>query len=186
MVAFIDDHRATYGVEPICDVLPIAPATYYEHKAWARDPEKRLARAKRDEGLRENIRRIYDENFGVYGAEKVWRQLLREDVVVAGYWGAERGVVDVGSYIGVDATAHLVLVRLENSTCPPYAPAMAVRAGPSATAVARRKPGEPAAGVPSRERITTSRRMAAAPRARAARRARSRKRRWWFARPLAP
>jgi putative transposase len=83
MVAFIDDHRATYGVEPICRVLPIAPATYYEHKAWARDAEKRSARAKRDEGLRVEIQRVYDENYGVYGAEKVWRQLRREDVDVA-------------------------------------------------------------------------------------------------------
>ena len=83
MVAFINEHRETYGVEPICEVLPIAPATYYEHKTWARDPEKRSARAKRDERLSEDIRRVYDENFEVYGAEKVWRQLRREEVAVA-------------------------------------------------------------------------------------------------------
>jgi len=83
MVAFIDDHRATYGVEPICEVLPIAPATYYEHKACVREPEKRSARSKRDESLRVEIRRVFEENFSVYGAEKVWRQLQREGMDVA-------------------------------------------------------------------------------------------------------
>ena len=83
MVSFIDDHRVTYGVEPICRVLPIAPATYYQHKAWAQDPQKRSTRSRRDEHLREQIRRIFDENFSVYGAEKVWRQLKREGVEVA-------------------------------------------------------------------------------------------------------
>jgi putative transposase len=83
MVSFIDDHRAMYGVEPICKVLPIAPATYYAHKARARKPELRSARAKRDEELRVKIRRIHEENFNVYGAEKVWRQLKREGVKVA-------------------------------------------------------------------------------------------------------
>jgi hypothetical protein len=38
MIAFIDDHRATYGVEPICTVLPIAPSTYYAHAARRADP----------------------------------------------------------------------------------------------------------------------------------------------------
>ena len=83
MVTFIDDHRATYGVEPICEVLPIAPATYYQHKTWMREPEKRSARAQRDEHLRVEIQRVYDENLSVYGAEKVWRQLGREGVEVA-------------------------------------------------------------------------------------------------------
>jgi putative transposase len=83
MVAFIDEHRATYGVEPICAVLPIAPATYYAHKAWQREPEKRSARARRDEELRGEVGRVYAENFAVYGAEKVWRQLGREGVAVA-------------------------------------------------------------------------------------------------------
>ena len=83
MVSFIDEHRALYGVEPICAVLPIAPATYYARKACARDPELRSARAKRDEELRSKIRLVHEENFGVYGAEKVWRQLKREGVKVA-------------------------------------------------------------------------------------------------------
>ncbi len=72
-----------YGVEPICRVLPIAPATYYAHRARARDPSLRPAREKRDEALRKQIQRVWDENFQVYGAEKVWRQLRREGVDVA-------------------------------------------------------------------------------------------------------
>jgi putative transposase len=83
MVAFIEEHRPVYGVEPICEVLPIAPATYYEHRARRIDPERRPERAKRDETLRGEIRRVWDENFSVYGAEKVWRQLRRERVDVA-------------------------------------------------------------------------------------------------------
>jgi transposase InsO family protein len=83
MVSFIDTHRKRYGVEPICKVLPIAPSTYYEHKAKARDPDRRSARAKRDELLCGEITRVWQENFGVYGVRKVWRQLKREGVSVA-------------------------------------------------------------------------------------------------------
>ena len=83
MTAFIDEHRATYGVEPICRVLPIAPSTYYAHAARQADPERQSARQRRDAGLCEQIRRVWEENFGVYGVRKVWRQLLREGVQVA-------------------------------------------------------------------------------------------------------
>src|SRR5690606_25756848 len=83
MVAFIDDHREEYGVEPICRVLPIAPSTYYLHKARERAPALRSARASRDDALREEIRRVWEQNFEVYGARKVWRQLNREQVRVA-------------------------------------------------------------------------------------------------------
>jgi putative transposase len=84
MVDFIDEHRSVYGVEPICRVLPIAPATYYLHRGRREDPETRPARAQRDEALAGAIRRVWDESFaGVYGAEKVWRQLGREGVTVA-------------------------------------------------------------------------------------------------------
>jgi putative transposase len=83
MIAFIDDHRAAHGVEPICKVLPIAPSTYHAHASQRRDPEKLSARAKRDISLCEKIRRIHAENFGVYGARKVWRQLMREGESVA-------------------------------------------------------------------------------------------------------
>jgi len=83
MVAFVEEHRATYGVEPICEVLPIAPATYYEHRARQLDPDRRSDRAKRDDELRVEIDRVWKENLSVYGAEKVWRQLRREAVVAA-------------------------------------------------------------------------------------------------------
>jgi putative transposase len=83
MVDFVEEHRDVYGVEPICDVLPIAPSTYRAHRARRLDPEKRPVRAKRDDELRVEVRRVFDENFAVYGAEKVWRQLTREDVPVA-------------------------------------------------------------------------------------------------------
>ena len=83
MVAFIDDHRAEYGVEPICRVLPIAPSTYYWHKAKEADPTKRSARAQRDAWLRPEIHRVWMQNFRVYGAKKVWKQLNREDIPVA-------------------------------------------------------------------------------------------------------
>ena len=83
MVSFIDQHRDEYGVEPICAVLPIAPSTYYAHKARATDPSLRSDRAKRDDEVRGEIRRIWHQNFCVYGAEKVWRQLKRERIASA-------------------------------------------------------------------------------------------------------
>jgi len=83
MIAFIDEHRAIHGVEPICRVLPIAPSTYHAHAARRADPGKLPARAQRDVTLRIEIRRVHEENFRVYGVRKVWRQLLREGIVVA-------------------------------------------------------------------------------------------------------
>jgi len=83
MVRFIDDHRTTYGVEPICRVLPIAPSTYFRHKLLERDPSRRSVRAVSDEGLRAIIRRIYEENHRVYGPRKVWKQMGREGLRVA-------------------------------------------------------------------------------------------------------
>ena len=80
MVEFITAHRATYGVEPICAVLPIAPSTYYRVRAQASDPTRRPARAQRDAKLRAEIRRVYDAGHQVYGARKVWRQLRREAI----------------------------------------------------------------------------------------------------------
>jgi len=83
MIAFIDDHRGTYGVEPICRVLPIAPSTYHAHVAQRVDPAKTSPRARQDLVLMEQIRRVHEANFGVYGARKVWRQLAREGIAVA-------------------------------------------------------------------------------------------------------
>lgn len=83
MIAFIDDHRAAYGVEPICKVLPIAPSTYHEHVARQAAPSRLPARAQRDAALQVEIRRVFEENLDVYGVRKVWRQLRREGVSVA-------------------------------------------------------------------------------------------------------
>jgi transposase InsO family protein len=83
MVTFIDEHREACGVEPICRQLSIAPSVYYEHKARERDPARRPKRAVRDAELREAIERVWKNNFGVYGARKVWRQMIREGVTVA-------------------------------------------------------------------------------------------------------
>ncbi len=83
MVSFIDENRESYGVEPICDVLPIAPSTYYGHKGWERNPESRSPRARRDEQLHVEIRRVWDQNFQLYGVRKVWKQLNREGSSVA-------------------------------------------------------------------------------------------------------
>ena len=83
MIAFIDDHRGAYGVEPICKVLPIAPSTFHAHVAKRVDPARLSARAKRDAALKIEIRRVFEENFGVYGVRKVWRQLRREGFDVA-------------------------------------------------------------------------------------------------------
>jgi putative transposase len=83
MVAFIDEHRDVYGVEPICAVWPIAPSTYYTHKARQAHPERRCARARRDEALRVQIRQVWEDNFAVYGVRKVWRELRRHGEAVA-------------------------------------------------------------------------------------------------------
>ncbi len=83
MVAFIDDHRQEYGVEPICAVLPIAPSTYYAYRAQQADPSRRSRRARRDEELRSDISRAWQQNFRLYGARKVWRQLHREGIATA-------------------------------------------------------------------------------------------------------
>jgi transposase InsO family protein len=83
MIAFIDEHRETHGVEPICRVLPIAPSTYHAHAARRADPDKLPARAKRDATLMAEIRRVWEDNFQVYGVRKIWRQLAREGIVVA-------------------------------------------------------------------------------------------------------
>jgi hypothetical protein len=60
MKAFIDEHREVYGVEPICKVLPIAPSTYYAHAARQVDPDRRSARARRDEALLPEVERVWN------------------------------------------------------------------------------------------------------------------------------
>ncbi len=83
MTAFIDEHRDTYGVEPICRVLPIAPSSYYEQLARRIDPAKAPLRVQRDVALQPQIQRVWDENFQAYGARKMWHQLKRENIAVA-------------------------------------------------------------------------------------------------------
>ena len=83
MTTFIDDHRAAYGVEPICRVLPIAPSTYHARTAQRLVPAKASARTQRDAVLSAEIRRVFEVNFQVYGVRKVWRQLTREGIPAA-------------------------------------------------------------------------------------------------------
>lgn len=85
MIAFIDDHRGAYGVEPICKVLPIAPSTYFDHRTKQADPTKLSARARRDARLRPKINLVFEQNLKVYGARKVWLQINREGFSVARY-----------------------------------------------------------------------------------------------------
>jgi len=83
MRAFVDTHRASFGIEPICQVLQIAPSGYRRHAAQQRDPSLRCARARRDESLIPQIERVWQVNLQVYGADKVWKQMNREGVEVA-------------------------------------------------------------------------------------------------------
>lgn len=83
MMSFIDECRDAYGVEPICRVLPIAPSTVYEHDKRRRYPELAPPRVQRDELLKPEVLRVFNENRRVYGARKVWHQLCREGVDVA-------------------------------------------------------------------------------------------------------
>jgi putative transposase len=83
MISFIDEHRPVFGVEPICRLLPIAPSTYYENISKREDVDRLSVRARSDIALKIEIRRVFEENFRVYGARKVWRQLQREGFDVA-------------------------------------------------------------------------------------------------------
>lgn len=80
---FIDQHRDAYGVEPLCKVMQIAPSAYRRHAALQREPHKRCVLAVRDDVLCPEIKRVWQANMQVYGADKVWRQLAREGVTVA-------------------------------------------------------------------------------------------------------
>lgn len=83
IIDFVDRHRTVAGVESICRVLQVAPSTYYRYKAERRDPDIRSARNKWDDHVRSEIKRVWHENFEVYGARKVWRELVREGLPVA-------------------------------------------------------------------------------------------------------
>jgi transposase InsO family protein len=118
MVAFIDTHRATTGVEPICAQLPIAPSTYYACKAQARDPQRRSRRAQRDATLQPVIQRVWDENLRVYGAEKVWKQLGREGIAVA-RCTVERVMRRMGLRGAVRGRAFTITTRPDDTTARP-------------------------------------------------------------------
>ena len=83
MISFIDEHRSVLGVEPICRLLPIAPSTYYEVVAKRTDVGRLSARERNDIAMKVEIRRVFNENFQVYGVRKVWRQLQREGYDIA-------------------------------------------------------------------------------------------------------
>ena len=83
MIRFVDAYRDEHGVEPVCRVLAIAPSTYHEHARRRLAPETAPARVKKDARLMSEIRRVYEENFEVYGVRKVWRQMLREGHTIA-------------------------------------------------------------------------------------------------------
>nr|WP_187415934.1 IS3 family transposase [Escherichia coli] len=83
MMPLLDKLREQYGVGPLCSELHIAPSTYYHCQQQRHHPDKRCTRAQRDDWLKREIQRVYDENHQVYGVRKVWRQLLREGIRVA-------------------------------------------------------------------------------------------------------
>jgi putative transposase len=68
-VDFVNQHRERFGVEPICDVLQVAPSTYYA--AVSRPPS---ARQIEDKKLTVDLLRVYEENQQVYGAESSGRR----------------------------------------------------------------------------------------------------------------
>lgn len=117
MVTFIDEQRKVHGVESICRQLPIAPSTYYEHKARERDPNRLPARIKRDRCLEIDIKRIWEANLKAYGARKVWRQLNREGREAA-RCTVERLMQKLGIQ-GVTRGARCRTTRIDNNqSCP--------------------------------------------------------------------
>jgi putative transposase len=118
MVDFIEERRAAYGVGPISAMLPIAPATYYEHRAWRLDPKRRSERARRDEDLRFAIERVWKQNFSLYGADNAQRQLRREAFDVA-RCTVERLMRAIGLRGGVRAAFKATTVANETALRPP-------------------------------------------------------------------
>ncbi|HGP2816633.1 TPA: IS3 family transposase [Salmonella enterica] len=83
IMPLVNTLRDEHGGGPVCHELDIAPSTYYRHQQHRRHPERRSQRVQRDDLLKPEIQRVYDENHSVYGVRKVWRQLLREGISVA-------------------------------------------------------------------------------------------------------
>ncbi len=80
---FVDEHRQRFGVEPICKALQVAPSAYWRKAARRREPALCPPRRQRDAALVPEILRVWNGNLRVYGADKVWKQLRREDIAVA-------------------------------------------------------------------------------------------------------
>ena len=76
MIAFVDQHKDRFGVEPLCAQLPLCSSSYYEYKARQADPQLQPARWLRDEQLNPEIQPVFEENFNVYGAHKLWKRKL--------------------------------------------------------------------------------------------------------------
>lgn len=83
-MAFIDAHRDELAIEPTCRELAIAPSSYHEYAARLADPGRRPARARRDDEFRKQIRRVHENNFGLYGSRKAWHQMLHAGKPPAG------------------------------------------------------------------------------------------------------
>lgn len=83
MIAFIEKHRGVFGVEPICRVLQIAPATFHRHAAIARNPQLASDRTRQDAVDIEKIKAVHGKSRGRYGARKIWHQLRRDEHDIA-------------------------------------------------------------------------------------------------------
>ena len=112
MIEFIDEHKMRWGVEPICRVLPITPSTYYAARRRSPAP-----RALRDEYLKGEIKRVYDDNYRVYGAAKVWAQLKRESITVA-RCTVERLMRQMGLRGAVRGGRHRTTIPADNPSPP--------------------------------------------------------------------
>jgi putative transposase len=112
MIAFIDEHRMRWGLEPICRVLPIAPSTYYT--ARKRPPANRTLR---DEYLKVEIKRVWKDNYKVYGADKIWRQLNRDGIAVA-RCTVERLMRDLGIRGAIRGRRHVTTIPSDDAARP--------------------------------------------------------------------
>jgi transposase InsO family protein len=83
VMSLVDSHRQELGIEPICRELAFAPSSYHEHAVRFADPGKRSLRARRDDDIKEQIKRVHDDSSGLYGTRKIWRQMRREGIKVA-------------------------------------------------------------------------------------------------------
>ena len=117
MIAFIEEHRGAIGVEPICRHLPIAPSTFYDHMAKRASPDLLSDRAKRDEALKPEIERVWQQNYKVYGVRKVWHQMRREGFDVARCTVA-RLMKDIGIEGIIRGKKHRTTIPDKSQPCP--------------------------------------------------------------------